>query len=229
MPQNEQNIPTHISQQFDQELEEVRNKVLKMGGTVEKQVADGLNALLNSDSELGVKVSSSDFKVNAQEVQIDEDCVGILARRQPAAGDLRLVVTIIKTITDLERIGDEAEKLGRIAVKLTEKGVQPNEYTKLRHLGEHVKSMLRDALNAFARMETEQALEIIDRDIVINQEFEAISRQLITNMMEDPRNIKDSLRVTWCARALERIGDHSKNICENVIYLVLGKDIRHTS
>ncbi len=226
---NEAPIKQHISQQFDQELEDVRNEVMKMGGLVEKQVEDGLTALMNTDSELGMLVSASDVKVNAAEVAIDEHCVSILARRQPAAGDLRLIVAIIKTITDLERIGDEAEKLGRFAVQLSEKGARADEYVEVRHLGEHVKAMLRDALNCFARMDSHQALETIARDQAINQEFDAISRQLITHMMEDPRNIKNALRVSWCARALERIGDHSKNICEYVVYFVEGKDIRHTS
>jgi len=226
---NELNLTHHISQRFNEELEEVRSNVLAMGGLVEKQVADGLKALLTSDTEIAEAVASSDFEVNAMEVAIDEQCTQILVRRQPAASDLRLLMTIIKTITDLERIGDEAEKLGHIAVKLSDKNASSSQFVELRHLGDHVKTMLHEALDAFARMDVNDALKTIESDKLVDEEFESIMRQLITRMMEDPREIKNTLRVSWCARALERIGDHTKNVCENVVYLVKGKDIRHTS
>ena len=217
----------HISKRFDHELEEIRNKVLSMGGLVETQVNSGLKGLLESDSKIAEQVVQDDYKVNRMEVEIDEKCLEILARRQPAASDLRLIVAIIKTITDLERIGDQAEKLGRNQLELIDGGSKQSNSGKLEHLGELVSRMLNRALDAFARMDVDEAMKTIALDEKINAEFESISRQLITNMMEDPRTIQNSLRVSWCARALERIGDHSKNICEYVVFLVLGKDVRH--
>jgi len=227
--ENELHLSQHISKRFNQELEEVRNQVLKMGGLVEQQVSDGLVALLDANEELAKKVVETDAQVNKMEVEIDETCTEILARRQPAASDLRLMVSIIKTITDLERIGDEAEKLGRNAMKLSDEETSSRQFVELRHLGDSVKKMLNRALNAYARMDVNEALDIIQSDRNINQEFDNISRLLILKMMEDPREIKNALRISWCARALERIGDHSKNICEYIVYLVKGKDVRHTS
>ena len=225
---NELHLTQHISKKFNQELEDVRNQVLKMGGLVEQQVSDGLTALFDANEELGQKVIDRDTEVNAMEVEIDEKCTEILARRQPAASDLRLMVSIIKTITDLERIGDEAEKLGVNALKLS--GSSGNHhFIELRNLGDAVKKMLNRALNAYARMDVDEAIDVIKSDALVNQEFDNISRLLLMKMMEDPREIKNALRVSWCARALERIGDHSQNICEYIVYLVKGKDVRHIS
>ena len=217
----------HISKRFDHELENIRNKVLTMGGLVETQVNNGLKGLLESDSEIAHRVVEEDYKINRMEVEIDEQCVEILARRQPAASDLRLVVAIIKTITDLERIGDQAEKLGRNQLELLDGGASLLNFVNLEHLGELVSRLLNRALDAFARMDDEEALKTIAMDEKVNDEFEAVMRQLITHMMEDPRTIRNALRVSWVARALERIGDHSKNICEYVVFLVQGKDVRH--
>jgi len=227
--ENDLHLSQHISKRFNQELEEVRNQVLKMGGLVEQQVADGLVALLEADTKMAQQVIDNDAMVNKMEVDIDETCTEILARRQPAASDLRLMVSIIKTITDLERIGDEAEKLGVNALKLSSNEAGAREFIELQHLGESVKKMLNRSLNAYARMDVDEALDIIQSDKKINKEFDNISRLLVIKMMEDPREIKNALRISWCARALERIGDHTKNICEYIVYLVKGKDVRHTS
>ncbi len=225
--QNESPLGGHISRRFDNELEDVRNQVLIMGGLVETQVNNGIRALLESDSEIALQVAEGDHVVNSLEVKIDELCVQILARRQPAASDLRLVIAIIKTITDLERIGDQAEKLGAFELELIDEGSTSTDYAKLEHLGELVSQLLHNALDAFARMDDKAALKTIKKDAKVDNEYDALMRQLITVMMEDPRTIRNALRVMWCARALERIGDHATNICEYVLYLVHGKDVRH--
>ena len=218
----------HISQQYNKELESVKSKVLKMGGLVESQVENAISALIEQNDELAKKVAESDYKINKIEVEIDENCAQLIAKRQPAAGDLRLIIAIIKVITDLERIGDEAEKIGRHVQKLVSLEGDIAMNAELSSLGDKVITVLRDALDAFARMDVEQAARVVETDKQIDKEFNRISRVLVTHMMEDPRNIKNMLHVTWCARALERIGDHSQNICEYVIYLVKGQDVRHT-
>lgn len=220
-------IKQHISRQFNQELEGVRSKVLAMGGLVEEQIRKAMEALVNQDSQLGEKVVADDAEVNRLEVAIDEECGRILALRQPTAGDLRLVVAIIKTITDLERIGDEAEKIGWLASRLASLEAPAARYREIRHIANLVRTMVHESLNAFARMDPEAAYEVAKQDQEVDREYEALLRQLITVMMEDPRSIRGVLDVMWAARALERIGDHAKNICEYVIYLVHGKDIRH--
>jgi len=218
----------HISRRFNQDIEDLRNTVLSMGGLVETQLSRAIAAIVSGDSELGLKVANDDYKVNNLEVDIDEECSRILATRAPAAGDLRLIVAIIKTITDLERIGDEAEKIGFLASKLAGMDRPSDSYRELKNLGSHVSHMLRDAMNAFARLDVSEALEVVKEDELVDEEYDAITRQCITFMMEDPRSIKRVMNVTWAARSLERIGDHAKNICEYVIYMVEGRDIRHT-
>ena len=218
----------HISRRFNKDIEDLRNTVLGMGGLVETQLSLAIAAIVSGDSELGLQVANDDYKVNNLEVDIDEECSRILATRAPAAGDLRLIVAIIKTITDLERIGDEAEKIGFLASKLAAMDRPPDSYRELKNLGSHVSHMLRDAMNAFARLDVTEALEVVREDELVDDEYDAITRQCITFMMEDPRSIKRVMNVTWAARSLERIGDHAKNICEYVIYMVEGRDIRHT-
>ena len=227
MNSNEPQLTGHISKRFDQELEEVRNQVLSMGGFVETQVNNGIKALVESDPELAAKVVKKEKEVNRMEVAIDEECVQILARRQPAASDLRLLVAVIKTITDLERIGYHAEKLGRNLLELMDDGVSSFSFARIELLGELLSKMLHDSLDAFARMSVDDAKKAHAMDKKINAEFEGLMRQLIMHMMEDPRTIKNALRVSWSIRALERIGDHAKNISEYVVYMVHGQDIRH--
>jgi phosphate transport system protein len=219
----------HILSRFNADLEGVRSAVLQMGGLVERQLQDGIRAVVNGDSRLGEEVARLDHKVNAMEIAIDDDCNRILATRAPAASDLRLLVAVIKTITDLERIGDEAEKLGHIGARLASIERPTDRYREVKHIGELVAEMVNGALDAFARLDSEAALEVTKRDRQVDEEYDAIQRQCITFMMEDPRTIRRALDVLWVARALERVGDHAKNICEYVIYMVLGKDVRHLS
>ncbi|PID46022.1 MAG: phosphate transport system regulatory protein PhoU [Proteobacteria bacterium] len=219
----------HILRSYDQELEDIRSKTLAMGGLVEKQVSNALQAVLERDIELGELVATSDAEINELEVEIDEECASIIARRQPAAGDLRLLLSIIKVTTDLERIGDEAEQIGLYASQLGSNTSNLGLSAQLRHLGELSHSLLKLALDAFARMDDGQAMDVAKKSRRVSGEFDDLSRVLITHMMDDPRSIKNALRVMGCARSLERIGNHSTNICEFVIYRVKGKDIRHTS
>jgi phosphate transport system protein len=219
----------HISSQFNAELEDVRQRVLAMGGLVEQQIVDATRALTELDGALGAEVERNDYKVNQLEVFIDEECARILARRQPTASDLRLVHAVIKTITDLERIGDEAEKIARMAADLASQERLGSGMIEIQHMSRQVGAMVHDALDAFARMDAEAALAVARQDQQIDREYEALMRQCITFMMEDPRTIRRVMDLIWCLRSLERIGDHAKNIAEYVIYFVKGKDVRHVS
>ena len=219
----------HISAQFNAELEDIRSNFLTMGGMVEKQVVDAIQSLLDADSNLAEKVQAADKQINQMERQIDEELVRILARRQPAASDLRFIIAIGKSITDLERIGDEAAKVARYALALTEEGESPRGYAKSRHIGNQVRVMVHDALDAFARFDAELAFRVMQDDNVIDSEYKTALRALMTYMMEDPRSISRVLNVMWVLRSLERIGDHARNISEQLIFLVKGSDVRHTS
>ena len=218
----------HISRRFNEDLEHVRTRVLAMGGLVEESLAKSITALVEGDSTLGESLATHDLKVNGMEVAIDEECSRILATRSPAAGDLRLIIAIIKVITDLERIGDEAEKIGNIASRLAAMERPENRYREIKHMGRLVSEMVHDALDAFARLDARAAVKVARRDRSVDEEYEAIQRQAVTFMMEDPRSIRRALDVMWIVRALERVGDHAKNICEYVIFMVHGKDVRHT-
>jgi phosphate transport system protein len=218
----------HISRRFNEELENLRSEVLRMGGLVEQHLGIAIEALVVGDSEMGLRIAGEDYKINRMEVEIDEQCTKILATRSPTAGDLRLIISVIKTITDLERIGDEGRKIAMLAAHLAAQKGEHDEYRELEALAEHVQEMVRDALDSFSRLDAEDALAVIEEDKLVDEQYDMITRQCISQMMENPRTIRRFLDVTWAARALERIGDHAKNISEYVIYLVHGKDIRHT-
>jgi len=221
-------IGQHISGQFNKELEDIRNNVLTMGGLVEQQIEQAVDAFMTGDMEMAELVIKQDNQVDALEMLIDQECMQILALRQPAAFDLRLLITVIKTINELERVGDMAERIAEMAMRLSDTdGNKHEQYYELQHMADLVRDMLHGALDAFARMSIEDVTAITGRDEDVDREYGSIIRQLITRMMEDPRNITRTLDVLWTARALERIGDHSVNICENVIYMVKGEDVRH--
>jgi phosphate transport system protein len=217
----------HISKQFDAELEDVRTRVLQMGGLVEEQIRRAADTLVTGDMDEITAVQANDHRVNAMEVDLDEACSHIIARRQPAAGDLRLLIAVIKTITDLERIGDEAEKIARMAKLIHDAERMHMPRIEIRHVATLALAMLRKSLDAFARLDVKAAQEVVQQDEAVDSEFRSILRQLITFMMEDPRTISRCLEVLFVAKALERIGDHSKNMAEYVVYMVEGRDVRH--
>ena len=219
----------HISQQFNDDLEQIKNHLLEMGGLVESQVSDAIKAIMDADSELAIHVRKTDKRINQMEVTIDEECASIIARRQPAATDLRFVISVSKVVTDLERIGDESAKIARQAITLCEEGEAPRGYVEIRHIGDRVQRMTRESLTAFARLDIGAALVVAKEDIYVDREYESAMRELVTYMMEDPASIKRVMNIIWSLRALERIGDHARNIAESVIYIVQGKDVRHIS
>ena len=224
-----ESLSQHTSRSFNEELAGIHNLVLNMGGLVEEQFDRAITAIAEADSKLGLGVAESDRQVNEMEIRIDEECRRILATRAPAAGDLRLIVAAMKAITDLERIGDETEKIGKLAARLATVERPSTNFRELRNLAQHVKEMIGGALDAFARLDVQKGLEVMKADKIVDEEYEAIYRQSLTFMLEDPRTITREMDLSWAARALERIGDHTKNICEHAIYMVHGTDVRHAS
>ncbi|GMV55329.1 MAG: phosphate transport system regulatory protein PhoU [Betaproteobacteria bacterium] len=220
-------MPEHTVKQFDAELENLRTRVLQMGGLVEQQILGAIRGYEEGNLMLLEQVVDNDQRVNLHEVEIDEACSHIIAKRQPAASDLRMVMTVVKTITDLERMGDEAKKIAKIARALHDRHGMVSPPVELGHIAESVLAMLRDALDAFARLDVAAAAEVVRRDREVDAEYKAIARQLLTYMMEDPRTITGALDLTFLAKSLERIGDHAKNMSEYVVYLVKGRDVRH--
>jgi len=225
----EEHFHQHISRQFNQELEELRKDVMTMGGLAEQMIADAVMALIEGESARAEQVIENDHQVNQMEKQIDQQCIQILARRQPTASDLRLVMAIIKTVNDIERVGDEAEQIAKMAIRLVSRDRPRGNYRELETMGTHVRAMIRDALNGFARLEPEVAIALKRQDQKVDSEYEAILRQYYSYLVEEPRNTSRILDSIWVARSLERIGDHAKNIGEYIVYMVEGKDIRRAS
>ncbi len=226
---NDLRLGEHISRQFNEDLEEVRSKVLQMGGLVEEQLVNAVRALVENDSDLAQRVMKTDARVNALEVEIDEECTRIVARRQPAASDLRLVMAVIKTIADLERIGDEVKRVAKMTRDELEGLLDEEIRNELEHMGELVKKMLHSVLDAFARTDKHKAVEVARSDRRVDVKYQSISRHLMTYMAQDPELIPMIMNVLWAARAMERMGDRCENIAEYVIYLVHGKDVRHVT
>jgi len=220
----------HLSSQFDSELNGVSSRVMELGGMVESQIHQAVYALLQFDAEAADRVMETEHRVNAMEIEIDRELSSIIARRQPTARDLRLLIAISKTTANLERVGDEANKIARMVKSIIESGsARALPSSELRIAADLASGLLRTALDAFARLDTAAALSILKDDDLIDKEFDGFVRKLVTYMMEDPRTISASLDLLFLAKAIERIGDHAKNIAEFIIYIVKGADVRHTS
>ena len=223
-------VTEHISKAFETDLDTTRTRVLQMGGLVEAQILAAIDAYASGDPDLIEQVIENERRVNGYEVAIDGSCNHIVVKRQPAASDLRLIMGISKIVTDLERIGDEAEKIARMARAIHEHGGHhAQRFPGVRHAAQIAIRMLREGLDAFARLDAAAAADVLKEDSEIDQEFTSVLRQLITYMMEDPRTITPALEIVWVAKAVERIGDHAKNLAEQVIYIVKGTDVRHTA
>jgi phosphate transport system protein len=223
-------VAEHIYKQYDTDLEAIRAKVLEMGGIVEEQLADCVSSLINADGKLADSVIKKDLRVNALESEIDEDCSLIIAKRSPAARDLRNVLMMLKIITDLERIGDEASKIAKATHRIYDENRMIKPRTKeIQSIFETLRFMLRTALNSFARLDVTETIDVLEKDQEVDDEYRAFMRQLLTYMLEDPRTISISLELMFIAKSLERIGDHAKNISQTVIYTVKGKDVRHAT
>ncbi len=220
-------IDGHTSQAYDAEMNEIVNDVLAMGEKVTDQVEQALRAFIQMDSELAKQVIEADKSINDMEVSIDDKCVQVLVKRQPAARDLRAVIAMIKTIKDLERIGDQAKRIARMAGNASSQIMAPKAFSEFEQMGLRVNQMLQGAMSAFRQMDADAALQVALLDKQIDNDYEGILRQNMTYMLEDPRNISRIVEMTWVGRAIERIGDHARNVCEHTIYFVKGRDVRH--
>jgi phosphate transport system protein len=218
----------HISEQYDAELDAARNLLMEMGGLVEQQLHDATKALIDQDDELASKVRENDARINQIEIDIDEQCINIIARRQPAASDLRTLISVMKASTDLERIGDEAGRVAKMAQALSGLEYPTDQYHDFRELSALAEEIVANSLDAFARLDPEGALKVIESDEIIDQGYNAIVRDRGSNMRQDTASVDRAMNVIWAARALERVGDHAKNISEYVVFLVKGKDVRHS-
>lgn len=227
MKDHTEGFSRHISQQFDHELEGIRTEMLAMGGLVERQVSEAIKALTENDVQLAEKSKKIDQQTNQMELSIDDQCTKIIAMRQPTASDLRLIVSISRSVSDLERVGDEASRICKLAIEIYNSGDKPQGYHEVRHIGALVSGMLMDVLTAFARRDLAMAYRVAKQDIRVDTEYRTAMRSLVTYMMEDPRSISGVLNVMWVLRSLERIGDHARNLSEHLIYQVSGTDVRH--
>jgi phosphate transport system protein len=216
-----------LSHKFNQELEQVRSRVLRMGGLVEGQISQAVQSIVDGNLELAREVVENDYRINALEVAIDEECTRIVAERHPDASDLRLVMAVIKTITDLERMGDEAKRVARMVVDELSGSIDMGVREELEHMGQLVRDMLRRVLDAFARTDAEMAMVVFELDKRVDAKYWSITRQLMDFMAEDTRSIPSMLNILWAIRSIERMGDRCQNIAEYIFYLVHGKDIRH--
>lgn len=220
-------IGEHISRRFNEELEEVRSQVLNMGGVVEEQLSNALKVLVSDEVELVKSVIDADARVNSLEVEIDEECTRIVVRRQPAASDLRLVMAVIKTINELERIGDEAKRVAKMSREELSGTLQEDVRAELTQMGDLVRDMLRQVLDAFARTDVDTAVDVVKADKKVDKKYKKLTKKLIKQMRNDPDAVPAVVNVMWAVRSLERLGDRCQNIAEHIIYMVLGTDVRH--
>ena len=222
-------IDQHISKKFNEELEHLRTDLLELGGVVEEQIANAIKAIETVDEDMADNVLVLEDDVDSREIMLDKKCTEVLARRHPAASDLRLVLAVLKTTRDLERMGDEAAKIAGMAIAMAKDRTDSSGYVELRHLSQKVCSLVRLSLDSFARYDVNGAIKVMKGDVEIDVEYRTAMREMITLMMEDPRSITRVMNMIWALRALERIGDHARNIAEHVIYIVRGKDVRHAT
>jgi len=220
-------LDTHIYKAYEDELAQMRRDLMRMGGLVEKQLFDAIRAIDDVDSGIAEEVLKVEPQIDQLDIDLEEQTMQIIARRQPMASDLRVILGSKRCVGDLERIGDEAQKIAKMAIKLASNGVSPKGYDDVRHISSSVAKMLSDALDAFSRMDVDSALEVVDQDDRVDADYKKALKELMNAMAADPDNIESIMNVVWVLRSLERIGDHAKNICEATVYIVRGKDIRH--